>query len=172
MVSAEIQIVTEGIKTNSTQILLADPLDRIKNCPAVYQQALPQIGIYSNEYQWAQLLSGIKCNASDKFVEDKRDKSDADIYVGLYQNVLNFLPTKFLDSIKPNPKVSNGLKAQEYLNSDINSITDTGGKQKANVEFFNLNYSTAIFRNQFLGKLNMTKVRLNFAPHAYLYSQA
>ena len=36
------------------------------------------------------------------------------------------------------------------------------------VNFYILNYSTSNFRQKFLDEYNMSKVRLNFAPHAYI----
>jgi hypothetical protein len=39
--------------------------------------------MYSNEYQWADLISAIKCNASDLFFNKLKDKCeiDSELYV-------------------------------------------------------------------------------------------
>jgi hypothetical protein len=40
------------------------------------------------------------------------------------------------------------------------------------VQFYLLNYNAKDLKNSFLVDKNMTRVRLNFAPHAYLYPNA
>ena len=38
-------------------------LSTVKQCRALWQLALPQFGMYSFEYEWANLISAYKCNA-------------------------------------------------------------------------------------------------------------
>lgn len=58
------------------------------------------------------------------------------------------------------------------LNSDISKILENNKIAEPGVDFYICNYSTASFRKHFLEKLHMPKVRINFAPHAYLYKNA
>jgi uncharacterized membrane protein YheB (UPF0754 family) len=149
---------------------LADPLDQLKQCDAVWQKTVPQFGIYSNEYQWATLLSALKCNASDKFFATQDNQIDGDLYAELYSNVRSNLPAKFMESIIRDDKQTNAIKINRYLlNSDITKILDQTKSSQPSVDFFVLNYSTAPFRRHFLEKLHMPKARINFAPHAYIY---
>ena len=65
-------------------------------------KALPQIGMYSNEYEWATLLSCYKCNTLyiGEYIDEKRTKKkspdDIDFEQGIkqqfYNNMLEFLP--------------------------------------------------------------------------------
>ena len=86
----------EETKEEAPRVLIADPLDSIKQCDAVWQKAVPHFGIYGYEYQWASLLSAIKCNASDPFFASQQDRLDPDFYVELFKNLYTFLPESFL----------------------------------------------------------------------------
>ena len=38
-------------------------MSTVKQCEALWQLALPQFGMYSYEYEWANLISAYRCNA-------------------------------------------------------------------------------------------------------------
>ena len=61
----------------------------------------------------------------------------------------------------------------EILDSDLVRTIDTGragAESPSQVEFFVLNYSMASFRAKYHDNMHMDKVRINFAPHAYMFS--
>lgn len=47
---------------------------------------------------------------------------------------------------------------------------NAGEQAPSQAEFFILNYSMASFRAKYRDGMNMDKVRINFAPHAYMYA--
>ena len=52
-------------------------LSTVKRCQALWQLALPQFGMYSFEYEWANLISAYKCNS--KPIPQSRCRSQEDI---------------------------------------------------------------------------------------------
>ena len=59
------------------------------------------------------------------------------------------------------------------LESDlVRHIQIDGAKNSAkpdNVDFYILNYSTQNLKKKYLDNMNMQKVRMNFAPHSFIY---
>jgi hypothetical protein len=58
------------------------------------------------------------------------------------------------------------LVDSDYLRK---SGATAGSSLAENSSFYILNYSTSDFRQKFKGKYKMDKVRLNFAPHAFIF---
>lgn len=106
---SKLQLLSEHAKPKVIKPL-ADPLNQIKQCDAVWQKAVPQFGIYSNEYQWATLLSAVKCNARDKYFANQGNLIDGDLYAELFSNLRNHLPAKFMESIIREDKQTNAIK--------------------------------------------------------------
>jgi hypothetical protein len=48
----------------------------------------------------------------------------SDLYGELFHNVYNFLPEKFLESIRGADKSDLSIKVQRYLNSDVHRILE------------------------------------------------
>lgn len=63
----------------------------------------------------------------------------------------------------------------EMLDSDLirNLEESSGSRQQqenpTQIEFFILNYSMATFRAKYRDGMNMEKIRVNFAPHAFIF---
>jgi len=52
----------------------------------------------------------------------------------------------------------------------IRHISVPPQQEPSQVEFFVLNYSMANFRAKYRDGMRMDKVRVNFAPHAYMFA--
>ena len=70
-------------KDEKVKKVLQDPLEKVKTCDALWQKSIPQFGMYSDEYQWFDPISAIKCNASDFVFSKVKGKSeiDSELYV-------------------------------------------------------------------------------------------
>lgn len=62
----------------------------------------------------------------------------------------------------------------EALDSDLKIKSDPKPAKNApnQVQFYILNYSTSNFKEKYLCQYKMDKIRINFAPHAYLLPQS
>ena len=54
--SAPISIINTAVKESY--------LGTVSQCKALWQLALPQFGMYSYEYEWANLISAYRCNTN------------------------------------------------------------------------------------------------------------
>ena len=52
-------------------------------CKSLWQKALPYFGMYSFEYEWANLISAYKCNADFVAPEDGRTQDDLEFQQGI-----------------------------------------------------------------------------------------
>ena len=75
-------------------------LSTVSQCKALWQLALPQFGMYSFEYEWANLISAYHCNA--KPIQSSRCRAQDDLEfeqgarASLFTNMLEFLPKRFM----------------------------------------------------------------------------
>lgn len=58
--SAPISIVSTAVKESY--------LSTVSQCKALWQLALPQFGMYSYEYEWANLISAYRCNTKPHII--------------------------------------------------------------------------------------------------------
>ena len=57
----------------------------------------------------------------------------------------------------------------EMLDSDVMRFINPQEVPESQVDFFILNYSMSNFRAKYRDGMQMDKVRINFAPHAYMF---
>ena len=88
--------------------------------------------------------------------------------------MLNFMPRLFMKMRERDDLLERNRSLFDLLdNSMIRSMRtrprDSAVDQDKQVDFYILNYSMASFRAKYRDGMHMDKVRINFAPHAYMF---
>ena len=88
--------------------------------------------------------------------------------------MLDYMPKQFLKMRDEGGELAEKSRTLfEMLDSDLVRHMEVGSQveESANqVEFFILNYSMASFKAKYGDGMQMNRVRVNFAPHAYMFS--
>lgn len=85
--------------------------------------------------------------------------------------MMQYLPRQFLKMREEEHLAERSRSLFEMLDSELlKHLSDSTHSDEFNqVEFLVLNYSMANFRAKYRAGMNMDKVRVNFAPHAYMF---
>ena len=99
-------------------------LSTVSQCKALWQLALPQFGMYSYEYEWANLISAYHCNA-DPIPRSllQRSRDDFDFEQGkraqLFENMVQQLPRQFLKMREDEHLAERNRSLFEMLDSEL-----------------------------------------------------
>lgn len=136
--------------------------------------------MYSFEYEWASLISAYRCNSKPIPTSRRANQDDLEFEQGarseLFTNMLGYLPKQFM-KMREDPDLAEKSRSLfAMIDSDLmrHLNNSTGGatarpEEPSQVDFYILNYSMAAFKAKYKDGMNMKKIRVNFAPHAYMF---
>ena len=151
-------------------------LSTVSQCKALWQLALPQFGMYSFEYEWANLISAYRCNSKKIEASIRRNQDnlefEQDTRAQLFQNILDYMPRQFMKMREDEHLAERHRSLFQMLETDLMrhmEVNRSRQEEPSQVDFFVLNYSMSAFRAKYRDGMNMEKVRINFAPHAFMF---
>lgn len=86
--------------------------------------------------------------------------------------MLDFMPRQFMKMREDEHLAERNRSLFQMLDTDLMrhlEVSRSRQDEPSQVDFFILNYSMAAFRAKYRDGMQMDKVRVNFAPHAFMF---
>ena len=84
--------------------------------------------------------------------------------------MMQYLPRQFIKMREDELLAARNQSVFEMLDSEVMRHLTSQQHEASQVDFLILNYSMASFKAKYRDGMNMDKVRINFAPHAYMFA--